>query len=124
MSAEVPKKALLGGRKRTNREISMPDNINSFLHKIPPEMTGVILAIVISVLRVFYEDKDHKPRLIKAVLEALICGALSLTSTSAINALNVDKDWSIFIGGAIGFFGVATLRALALRVLKNKVKFK
>lgn len=93
----------------------MPD----FLTKLPPEVAGVLMAMFISVLRVIYDKEDTKP--MRIILEAGICGGLSLTASYGIAALGLDVNWAVFSGGVIGYLGSATVRQIAMLVLKNKV---
>jgi lambda family phage holin len=91
---------------------------NDFLSKIPPELAGVGLAMVISFLRIAYDGRETSP--VRICLESMICGALSLTAYYGIKALGADLDWAIFAGGTIGYLGPASVRALAVRFLRNK----
>ena len=96
----------------------MPDNPNTWL-RMPPELMGVILAMAIGLVRVIYDRKETRP--IRVIMESLICGGLSLTSTSAIIALDLDSNWAIFAGGAIGYFGSTTIRAIAVRLIEKRM---
>lgn len=91
---------------------------SDFLSKIPPEWAGVALAMVISFLRIAYDGRETSP--IRICLESMICGALSLTAYYGIKALGADLDWAIFAGGTIGYLGPASVRALAVRFIRNK----
>ncbi len=97
-----------------------PQTLADLLNNLPPEAGGVLMAIVLSTLRVLYDDKETSP--MRVVLEALICGALSLTASSAIVALDLNINWAMFCGGIIGYLGSTTIRAIALKVIQNKVK--
>ena len=80
---------------------------------------GAIMAFFIAYLRVMYDGKETHT--VRTLLEALLCGALSLCATSVIKWLNMPPDMAIAIGGAIGFFGVNTLREKVLRLLDRKI---
>lgn len=80
---------------------------------------GAIMASVIAMLRVLYEAKEIKP--VQVILEAFICGALSLCATSIIDIIGLPQSAAVTIGGAIGFIGVTALRELLLKVLNKKV---
>jgi len=80
----------------------------------------MLMSMVIAILRVVYDKEDAKP--IRILLESLICGGLSLTASSAIIAMQLDMHWAIFTGGVIGYLGSATIKSLAVKLLKNKVK--
>ncbi len=100
----------------------MPDNPNTWintLNSLPAEIAGVLMAMFIAVLRVIYDKEETKP--IRIMLEALICGTLSLTASSAIIAMKLDVNWAVFVGGVIGYFGSATVRAIAVKFINSKV---
>ena len=101
----------------------MPDNLRSWvtvINEMPPEYAGFLMAAIIAVLRVIYDHQETKPS--RVFLEALICGGLSLTASSGILALHLDTHWAVFVGGTIGYLGSATIRAIALKIIKKKVK--
>lgn len=80
---------------------------------------GALMAFLIACLRVMYDGKEtHK---VRVVLEALLCGALSLCATSLIKWLNMPADMAIAIGGAIGFIGVNTMREKILHLIDRKM---
>ena len=81
---------------------------------------GAIMAFFIAYLRVMYDGKETNT--VRTLLEALLCGALSLCATSVIKWLNMQPDMAIAIGGAIGFFGVNTLREKILRFIDRKAE--
>lgn len=90
------------------------------IEKIPAEFFGVLLAMFIAVLRVIYDKEETKPA--RILLEALICGALSMTASAAIIALGLDTNWAVFAGGAIGYIGSTHTRLLAVKLLNSKIK--
>lgn len=99
----------------------MPDNPDSWIslfNKLPPEVAGVIMAMFIATLRVIYDREDTAP--IRILLEALICGSLSLTASFGLTALELNANWAIFAGGVIGYMGSASVRVLALKFLNRK----
>lgn len=96
----------------------MPD----FLAKLPPEAAGVLMAMFIAALRVVFDREETKP--MRILLESGICGGLSLTASSGILAMGLDMNWAIFAGGAIGYFGSATVRQLAIKAINGKIDSK
>ena len=76
------------------------------------------MAILTSVLRVIYDQEETK--FTRILLESLICGTLTLTVGSALRALGYE-DWYMFCGGAMGFMGSQTVRALAYKIINKKV---
>lgn len=94
----------------------MPENL---MDKIPPESAGVLLAMVTSTLRIIYDHKETRP--LRVLLEALTCGALSLTAFYGIRAMGLDLDWAIFSGGAIGYLGPVAVRAFAMSAIGSRI---
>jgi lambda family phage holin len=74
---------------------------------------GAAMATLISYLRVMYDGKETHQ--LRVLLEALICGCLSLCATSVISWLQLPADLAIAAGGAVGFMGVNTMRDLLLK---------
>ena len=102
----------------------MPDKNPSFWASIwvalnCPSWQGAIMATIISVLRVLYEGKETSK--VRILLEALICGALSLSANSLIEWMDWPPKLAIAAGGAIGFLGVTAIRGIAMRVIGRKV---
>lgn len=83
-----------------------------------PLWQGVIMAVVISFLRVLYDAKETKPW--RVILEALICGALSLVASSVIEWMAWPSNLSVAAGGAIGFLGVTAIREMVTRFIGRK----
>ncbi len=83
-----------------------------------PLWQGVIMAVVISFLRVLYDAKETKPW--RVILEALICGALSLVASSVIEWMEWLPSLSVAAGGTIGFLGVTAIRELVTRFIGRK----
>ena len=90
----------------------------STVTKLPPEAAGALMAMGIATLRVIYDKDETRP--LRILLEALICGALSLTVSSGIIAMGLSASWAIAAGGTIGYLGSATVRAVALKVIETK----
>lgn len=96
------------------RNPTMIDN----LKEIPPTVLSAILAIVIAMLRVIYDKEETS--VVRMSLESVLCGALAVVAGSGVNALGLDQDWTIFIGGVIGFVGSQSIRSYADMFLKRK----
>jgi lambda family phage holin len=84
-----------------------------------PIWQGAIMAVIISVLRVLYDAKETSK--LRVVLEALICGALSLSASSVIEWMAWPSSLSVGAGGAIGFIGVTAIRELIIRLISRKM---
>ncbi|GFM73590.1 holin [Pseudomonas cichorii] len=100
----------------------MPDKPDTwarfYLALSDPLWQGVIMAAVISFLRVLYDARETKPW--RIILESLICGCLSLVASTIIEWLEWPASLSVAAGGAIGFLGVAAIRELMLRIINRK----
>lgn len=80
---------------------------------------GVIMAVIISFLRVLYDAKETSK--VRILLESLICGALSLSASSVIEWMSWPPSLSVAAGGAIGFLGVTVIRSFILKFIGRKV---
>lgn len=76
------------------------------------------MAVVISFLRVVYDKEETN--FFRIMLESLICGALTITTGSALSAMGYSENWYLFCGGVIGFMGSQSIRALAYAIIKKK----
>lgn len=83
-----------------------------------PLWQGVIMAILISFLRILYDAKETSKR--RIFFEALICGGLSLSASSVIEWMAWPSSLSVAAGGAIGFLGVTAIREMVTRFLGRK----
>lgn len=77
------------------------------------------MAVMISVLRVVYDREETS--FTRIMLEALICGALSVSAGSALDAMGYGQNWYLFCGGVIGFMGSQSIRAIANRFITKKI---
>lgn len=83
---------------------------------------GALMATIIATLRILYDET--KPRPFRVILEALICGALSLCVTSIIDIFQLPNSAAITIGGTIGFIGVNTLRDFIIKCINKRTDNK
>ncbi|EPH0680318.1 TPA: phage holin, lambda family [Klebsiella aerogenes] len=77
---------------------------------------GVVMAIVMAVLRMAYSGSSWK----ETLFEGLMCGALALTTYSALDYFDVPKALTVGIGGFIGFIGVKKLSAFLSNYVGNR----
>lgn len=89
---------------------------------LTPELLGIILAVVLSVLRVLYDKREVRP--VRILLEGMICGALALTVSYGIRAMGLSPDWAVFAAGVIGYTGSNTVRMYALLFVDKKLDEK
>ena len=103
---------------KSNAEVVMRDLLD-YLNRLPPQLVGVLMAIFIAVLRIVYDGRETKP--LRIILEAIICGALSLAAGSAIVALGLNSNWILFAGGVIGYLGSTAIRSLIIKFLHHRI---
>lgn len=89
------------------------------LKDIPPSASGFLLSVCVAALRVIFNQEETSA--MRIVLESLLCGALTLTAGSAIEAAGYDSSWTLFAGGLIGFMGSQTIRVFANRFITKKI---
>lgn len=85
---------------------------------VPPSVKGAVMAFVIAVLRIVYDRQETSN--VRIVLEAAICGCLSLSFSGALGWLGAPESVAVAFGGAVGFIGVTKIRQLALTWLGKK----
>lgn len=90
------------------------------LKGLPPWAGGIMMAIFVSILRVIYDAEETN--LIRAISEGLICGALTLSIGSGVEAMGFGNGWHLFIGGMVGALGSQYIRAVAKRVINTRTK--
>ena len=89
-----------------------------FLNNLPPQATGVLMAVFMACIRVIYDQKETKPQ--RIIVESMLCGALSLAATYGITAMGLSLDWAVFVGGTIGYLGPQSVREYVTKVLNKK----
>ena len=89
-----------------------------WLHENWPSIYGFLLAVAIAWLRITYQGGDKRRR----IIESLLCGAISLAMSNGMELFGVPREFSGFVGGAIGFIGVDTLRKWSIAKLKEKTE--
>ncbi|KOP59242.1 holin [Pseudomonas coronafaciens pv. porri] len=102
---------------------TMPDKPDTWARIVAaisnPLWQGMIMAIVVSLLRILYDAKETSKR--RILFEALICGSLSLVASSLIEWMTWPPSLSVAAGGTIGFLGVTAIRELVTRFIGRKV---
>ena len=87
--------------------------------KLPAWIGGLFMAATMATLRVIYDKEETSA--IRIVLESLICGALTLTAGSAVEAMGYGPNWYLFAGGTIGFMGSQSIRAIAHKLVNKHI---
>lgn len=81
-----------------------------------PQLLGALFAGLIAYGRLIYDGATRKNKW----LEGVLCGALSLCITSALDVVGLPVSVSPFVGGVVGFIGVDKLREIAISALRKK----
>ncbi len=87
---------------------------------IPDPMRAAILAAIVALLRIIYDD--HEPQWARRILESSLCGAIALGAAHLVAALGMPSDLSIFLGGSVGLFGADQVREWGRRVAEDRLK--
>ncbi|PWC13262.1 phage holin, lambda family [Brenneria roseae subsp. americana] len=77
---------------------------------------GVLLAVFIAILRVAYTGGSWQ----RMLLEAALCGALTLTAVASLEYYSLPKTLTPALGGIIGFIGVKQIRYGILRFINGR----
>ncbi len=85
-----------------------------------PTLQGFFFAMATAVLRVCMDDKETRWQ--RMLLEAAMCGFLTLASAALLGLLNWPENVAIALGGGIGFIGSHQVRALMLRFGKSRAE--
>lgn len=101
----------------------MPDKaVSTWLalwDSMPEPIRAAIIATLIAMVRVMYDDKE--PRIIRRVLEAVLCGAIALGVAELAEAVGLPSGYATFAGGAIGLLGADQVREWAKRIAQKRV---
>ncbi|QIQ22397.1 phage holin, lambda family [Zophobihabitans entericus] len=93
-------------------------SVIDWLYQNYPLIYGAILAVLIAYVRLVYDGVDGR----KKWIEAILCGALALAASSALDYFGLPQSLSPFIGGMIGFLGVEKLRAFSMAFFERRSK--
>ncbi|CAA0365763.1 hypothetical protein ALT721_800062 [Alteromonas alvinellae] len=102
--------------------MTSPPKMFEQIKEIPPTILSVLLAVVIALLRVIYDKEETSA--IRMGLESVLCGALAVVGASGVEAMGLDQNWTVFIGGVIGFVGSQSIRSYADVFLKSRASGK
>ncbi|MDM5133926.1 phage holin, lambda family [Aeromonas piscicola] len=81
-----------------------------------PAVSGALLALSISFMRITYDGGSGRRRLI----ESTMCGLITLAAASGTTLLGVPYEASPFIGGMVGLLGMDFIRDRAKTVFNKK----
>ena len=106
-------------RIQQRRAESMPwKDFNFLQYLLSAYVLAPTLAFATSFIRICYDENE--PRYVRAFLESMICGLLTLSFTAGIRALGWDSNWAVFIGGFVGFLGADYIRFFARDLLRRR----
>ena len=95
------------------------DAIMKLIELLPEPFRASALAAMVAFVRVMYDGKE--PRLMRRVLESVLCGLIALSIAYMIEALGMSGNWATFIGGAVGLFGADQVRAWGRKLAEKKM---
>ncbi|WP_053982269.1 phage holin, lambda family [Marinagarivorans algicola] len=89
--------------------------------QMPAVLKAVLLAVVVAFIRV---RNDGEPRLIRHVVEAAFCGAITVAIFYLVKAMGLDsyQDYAVFLGGFVGMLGSDFVRGVARKLANSKIK--
>lgn len=80
-------------------------------------ITGASLAMAIAFVRVIHGGG----KVAQAIIGGIMCGLLSMALINGAGLLGLSDNYSLFVGGLVGFIGADTLRDAAIRLLGKKI---
>lgn len=95
------------------------DAIMKLIELLPEPFRASALAAMVAFVRVMYDGKE--PRLMRRVLESVLCGLIALSIAYMIEALGMSGNWATFIGGAVGLFGADQVRSWGRKFAEKKM---
>ena len=93
--------------------------IMKLIELLPEPFRASALAAMVAFVRVMYDGKE--PRLMRRVLESVLCGLIALSIAYMIEALGLSGNWATFIGGAVGLFGADQVRSWGRKFAEKKM---
>jgi lambda family phage holin len=84
---------------------------------VPEDMRAALFSVFVAWLRINYDSVE--PRLLRRILEALLCGTITYMITSSLLFLNLPEGSGWFIGGSIGMLGADYIRVYIAKSAKK-----
>lgn len=97
-----------------------PSVISQLLDLLGPEARAAIMAVVIAILRIMYDQQEARWQ--RVCLESLLCGAISYGLASGLRFFNLEAGLAVFAGGLVGFLGVEFVRERARKWVVGQTK--
>lgn len=96
-----------------------PNNWLGLWMNMPEPIRAALMSMAIAVLRILYDGRE--PRVVRRVLESLLCGAITFGASSGLQAIGAETGWGVFVGGAIGLLGADKVREIGRRYANKRV---
>lgn len=97
-----------------------PSNLFALWASMPEPVRAAVMSVGIAMLRIMYDGRE--PRIVRRILEALLCGAITFGASSGLQAIGAAPGWGVFVGGAVGLLGADKVRELGRRYANRRVE--
>jgi len=87
----------------------------SLVATVWPQLYAALLAFVVALVRALHAGG----RPVKSLLEALLCGCLTLALVPVLDYLGLNRDLAVAIGAGVAFLGVDWLRERAAAIAER-----
>lgn len=101
--------------KMNDKDPGLWADIVSGIRNAWPQMSGVLLAVLIRYGMLIYYGSEKKSERV----ECILCGLLTLAFTSVLSVIGLPDAISPLFGGCIGLLGVRRLEKISLKALKK-----
>lgn len=93
----------------------------NFIEHAPALCKAVLIAVVMAFIRV---SRDDEPRLVRSIIEAIFCGAITVVAFYGVRAVGLSnyEDYAVFAGGCIGMLGSDFVRGMARKIAASRAK--
>ena len=79
---------------------------------------AVVLAFVLSYVRILYDAKESRP--VRQIIEALLGAIITLVVGISCEKFGLSSGWSFFAAGFVGILGVQQVRQLGRKWAERK----
>ena len=92
----------------------------TFIESIPSQTWAVLMAFLMSVLRVYMDKSETK--ILRILSEGFICAGLTIAAISIIKAMGLNENFEVAAGVFIGYIGTQSIRILAMKFAEKKIE--
>jgi len=96
-----------------------PSNWATAWQALPEPVKAALLAALIALLRILYDDKEPRP--VRTALECALCGSIALGVFYGIEAMHWPSGLGVFLGAGVGLFGADQVRAWGRALAQRRV---